>query len=128
MQTYQYFPLLFVQGIIADIIIVPPLDQGVLRNLRSTPSISEAGALKSLRSNNEGEFRSTMRDERILRTLRSMRKRTLTEDKNNRKATTSFEDKAKNNYKEQRIYDVPAGIKSSVILGNLYEGLTLRYL
>ena len=126
MQTFKYFPILFVQGIIADEMNVPILDQGILRNLRWTPSVSEAGTMKTLRSNKEGGFRSTMRDERMFRTLRSMRKRT--EDTNNMKTTENFEDKAKNNSKEQSIYVVPAGIKSSLILGNLYEGLTLRYL
>ena len=128
MQTFTYFPLLFVQGIIVDVNKRPSFGSGSPKKSEVDPSILEAGTLKSLRSSNEGGFRSTMRDERILRTLRSMRKRTLTEDKYNKKATTNFEDKAKNNSKEQRIYDVPAGIKSSVILGNLYEGLTLRYL
>ena len=104
MHTFGYIPLLFVRGIIEDRINVPFLDQGILGNLKLPPSVPEAGTLKSLRSNNGGGFRSMIRMTRDSGHRRSMRKMPLTEDKNNMKATINFEDEAKNNLEEHRLF------------------------
>ena len=62
---------------------------------------------------------------RILKSIRN-NERTLTEDKNNNKMTKYM--KAKNKFEKQLRYVVPDMLKSSLIPGHLYEGLTLRYL